>query len=70
MKKKKQKKKKFVVWLQNFTDRRDDSWKPIWAHNEKEAFENVEFDSSRYSKDSSRVYTAAEFFEEHGIRAL
>ena len=60
-------KTKYVVWLYNHTDSRDDDWKSIWADNPKEAFKNVEYDSFRFSKGPVR--TATQFRKEFGITA-
>lgn len=60
-------KKKFVVWLHNHTDLRDDEWVAVWATNADEASENAEYDSNRFSK--GRVLTATEFRKEMGFGA-
>lgn len=65
---KKNRKKKFVVWLCNFTDSRDDDWVSVWATSKDEAFKNAEYNSVRFSK--GHVFTASEFYKQQGIHAL
>lgn len=65
--KKAHKKQKFVVWLHNYVDGRDDDWKSIYAYSANEAAELVEFDSSRFSKGA--VYTTKEFRSIMGFSA-
>ena len=62
---------KFVVWLNNFTDRRDDEWVVVWARERQEAIdracdENL-FDKRRFAL--ARVLTAKEFRSEVGFTA-
>lgn len=61
-------KKKFVVWLHNKTDRRDDEWVVVRASS-KRAVEKLDigFDRSRFSRGP--VYTAKEFRDMMGIAA-
>ena len=73
--KKKNRKRKFVVWLNNHTDRRDDEWVAIWAKTSDEAkklvAEKMEYDPfknfNRFSL--SHVYTAREFRKRMGFGA-
>lgn len=64
-------KRKFVVWLNNHTDRRDDEWVVRWAVSAQRARAEVlserMFDATRFSP--GRVLTAAEFFRENGFGA-
>jgi len=57
--KKTSRKKKFIVWLCNHWDPGDDEWTSIWAKSKEEAFENVDYNASRFSKGS--VFTVEEF---------
>jgi len=77
MKSRKSKKKvakrrvKFVVWLNNFTDRRDDEWVAVWARDRQEAMERA-YDEGMYDRHRfglARVLTATEFRREVGFGA-
>ena len=64
---KKSRKRKFVVWLNNFTDRRDDEWVSVFAHTPEEAKSKAEFDDTRFSL--GHVMTAKEFRRDMGFGA-
>ena len=61
-------KKKFVVWLSNYTDHRDDEWKYIWAYDYVAAVDIVHnklvYNKNRFS--AGRIYTIQEFHKIHG----
>lgn len=59
-------KRKWVVWLANHVDRKDDEWQSTWAKTAEEAKSNVQgiIDTSRFSV--GRVYTIKEFRRFHG----
>ena len=59
-------KRKFVIWLNNRVDRRDDEWIRVWATSAEEAEKSIEFDESRFTR--GRVYAADEFYNVHGFR--
>lgn len=57
---KKQRKTKYVVWLHNHTDRRDDDWRSVWATSHIEAAHLVKgVDFNRFS--ISHTWTIKEF---------
>lgn len=61
-------KKKFVVWLNNHTDRQDDEWVVVYAKSRKDInMKDVYFDFRRFTP--SRVLTAKEFVKEVGFGA-
>ncbi len=65
-----ERKKKFIVWLNNKTDRRDDEWIVVWAYNKEEVKKmdlGYEYDITRYYR--GEVLTAAEFKNRMGITA-
>lgn len=60
--------KKFVLWLHNKTDDRDDEWLVIWAKTRSQATKKkVKFNEFRFFRGS--VLTAAEFRKETGMAA-
>jgi len=60
-------KKKFVVWLHNHLNVEDDFWAIIYAKNEKEAHELVQYDKTRFYKGAT--YTARDFRKYIGFTA-
>jgi hypothetical protein len=64
---KKLRKRKFVVWLHNHADSRDDEWVVVWARSPEEARKEAGFDSSRFSCGNAQ--TATSFRKENGFGA-
>lgn len=62
-------KKKFVVWLNNSTDSRDDEWVVVYSHTRAYCKFLVygKFDETRFSV--GRVLTATEFKKKTGFGA-
>lgn len=63
-----QKKKKFVVWLHNRTDERDDEWLTVYASS-KEDVQAMELSYQEHRFYLGDVYTATEFRERMGFGA-
>lgn len=62
---KKLRRTKYVVWLHNHTDRRDDEWKSVWSTSHIEAAHLVEgVDFTRFS--ISHIFTIKEFRKIYG----
>jgi len=65
-------KRKYVVWLHNKTDRRDDEWLAVWTTSRAKAKQKVE-DGDVYYDDSrfflGDVYTALQFRRMMGFGA-
>ena len=62
--KKTARKRKYVVWLSNHTDRRDDEWRVVFAKDEAEARDLVVYPSYRFSID--RIWAIKEFRKFYG----
>lgn len=61
-------KKKFVVWLSNMTDKRDDEWVVVWAKSKEEVYKTrISYDKNRFT--IGNVYTALEFRKKTGMAA-
>jgi hypothetical protein len=59
-------KKRFVLWLHNQTDHRDDEWVVFWALDYKSAMKmDVEYDTHRFSR--GQIYSAKEFRDMMGM---
>jgi len=63
----KKRKTKYVAWLHNKTDNRDDDWVVMWAYSPIEVMQNVDYDRFRFTL--GKVRTAKQFREEEGITA-
>ena len=63
----KKRKTKYVVWLNNYTDQRDDEWEAVFAHSRKEAQDKVKEKYDRSSRFSvGNCYTIKEFRARYG----
>lgn len=62
----KPRKKKYVVWLHNHTNRLDDDWRVVWARSPEEAAKaEIQFDATRFSRGA--VSTVAEHRKKMGV---
>lgn len=62
-------KRKYVVWLYNHTDRRDDDWVVVYAKSPTVAKKGAKYlyDTNRFSL--GHVQTATQFRKENGFGA-
>ncbi len=62
--------KKFVLWLHNKADFRDDDWKVFYAKDRKDALKKsvaIQYNTWKFSRGV--IYTAKEFKKKMGISA-
>lgn len=59
-------KRKYVVWLHNKTDERDDEWVTLWATNKEEAMTRVKEKYDSYRFYLGNTYTIKEARDRYG----
>lgn len=66
MKTKKPNKRRYVIWLHNFTDERDDEWVKVQAASEEEAKEVAKWKIDTHRFRMGRVYNTKEWRKNFG----